>query len=119
MLNFILGDVHDRQCLQNIFAQYSINTALHFSGSKAVGESVVHPLKYFDNNVTGSLILIEEMARASLKRLVFSSSATVYGDPDSVPISESAPLAVTNPYGRSKLFIEQILRDLSFSDPEW
>lgn len=117
--NFIEGDIRDRGCLREIFKQYEISSVIHFAGLKAVGESVQNPLMYFDNNVGGSITLFEEMALAGVKKLVFSSSATVYGDPESVPIVETAKLSVTNPYGRSKLFVEEILRDLSIADSEW
>jgi UDP-glucose 4-epimerase len=92
---------------------------VHFAGLKAVGESVAQPLRYYDNNVNGSLVLFETMQAAGVKTLVFSSSATVYGDPASVPILEHFPLSATNPYGRSKLMIEEMLRDLALADPDW
>lgn len=117
--DFIKGDIRERECLAEIFKQYEITSVIHFAGLKAVGESVQNPLMYFDNNVGGSITLFEEMALAGVKKLVFSSSATVYGDPESVPILESAKLSVTNPYGRSKLFVEEILHDLSIADSEW
>jgi UDP-glucose 4-epimerase len=92
---------------------------IHFAGLKAVGESVAEPQRYYDNNVNGSLVLFQVMAKYGVKKLVFSSSATVYGDPASVPILENFPLVATNPYGQSKLMIEQILRDLAQADPAW
>jgi UDP-glucose 4-epimerase len=92
---------------------------IHFAGLKAVGESVAQPLRYYDNNVSGSVVLFETMAKFGCKTLVFSSSATVYGDPASVPIREDFPLSATNPYGRSKLMIEDILRDLFKAEPDW
>ena len=92
---------------------------IHFAGLKAVGESSQIPLTYYQNNITGTLVLCEEMAKAGVFRLVFSSSATVYGDPASVPLREDFPTSATNPYGRSKLMVEEILRDLSKSDPRW
>lgn len=116
---FIEGDVRDRKLLRSVFNNYQIDTVIHFAGMKAVGESVQKPLKYYDNNVSGSLILFEEMARAGVKSLVFSSSATVYGDPASVPITEDFPLKTTNPYGQSKLIVEEILKDLHKSDAAW
>lgn len=116
---FVKGDIRDRECLDQIFADYAIDSVIHFAGLKAVGESVELPLKYYQNNVVGSLTLLEVMAKHNCKRIVFSSSATVYGDPASVPINESFPLSATNPYGQSKLMVENILRDLSVSDPEW
>lgn len=116
---FVNADVRDRTSLQAVFSQYEIDAVIHFAGLKAVGESVAQPLKYYDNNVNGSLVLFETMAEAGVKTLVFSSSATVYGDPASVPILEDFPLSATNPYGRSKLMIEQVLRDLAVADPSW
>jgi UDP-glucose 4-epimerase len=92
---------------------------IHFAGLKAVGESVAQPLRYYDNNVSGSVVLFETMAKFGCKTLVFSSSATVYGDPASVPIKEDFPLSATNPYGRSKLMIEDMLRDLFKAEPDW
>lgn len=116
---FVVGDVRDRQLLRSVFNNHKINSVIHFAGLKAVGESVEKPLEYYDNNVTGSLVLFEEMVRAGVKSLVFSSSATVYGDPVSVPITEEFPLKATNPYGQSKLVVEDILRDLYKSDTSW
>lgn len=116
---FIEGDIRDRAAMQAAFASSPIDAVIHFAGLKAVGESVAQPLRYYDNNVYGSLVLFETMARFGVKTLVFSSSATVYGDPASVPIVEDFPLSATNPYGRSKLMIEEMLRDLSVSDPSW
>ncbi|NVD73951.1 UDP-glucose 4-epimerase GalE [Duganella sp. BJB488] len=113
------GDVRDRAAVDALFAAHRIDAVIHFAGLKAVGESVEQPLRYYDNNVTGSLVLFEGMARAGVKTLVFSSSATVYGDPASVPILEHFPLSATNPYGRSKLMIEEMLRDLHKADPGW
>jgi len=92
---------------------------IHFAGLKAVGESVSMPLEYYDNNIHGTLVLCAAMREAGIKKIVFSSSATVYGDPHTVPIQEHFPLSVTNPYGRSKLFVEELLRDLHQSDPQW
>ncbi len=116
---FFLGDVRDRQILRTIFSENNIHAVIHFAGLKAVGESAAKPLAYYDNNVCGSVALFEEMAKANVKTLVFSSSATVYGDPGSVPISEASTLHATNPYGQSKLMVEEILRDLYKSDPTW
>ncbi len=120
---FFLGDVRDRQILRIIFAENTIHAVIHFAGLKAVGESVAMPLAYYENNVSGSVVLFEEMAKASIKTLVFSSSATVYGDLASsfanTPITEDFPLGATNPYGQSKLMVEHILRDLHQSDPSW
>lgn len=116
---FILGDVRDREVLHSVFNAHKIDAVIHFAGLKAVGESVAEPLKYYDNNVSGSVVLFEEMARAGVKTLVFSSSATVYGDPHAVPICEDFPLGATNPYGQSKLMVEATLADLYKSDPSW
>ena len=112
-------DVRDRQGLQQVFREHAIDAVIHFAGLKAVGESVEKPLEYYDNNVTGSLVLLEVMAAAGVKTMVFSSSATVYGDPQSVPIREDFPLSATNPYGRSKLMVEDMLRDLYRADDSW
>ena len=116
---FYQVDVRDRARLQGVFRDHAISAVIHFAGLKAVGESVIKPLEYYDNNVSGSLVLFEVMAAAGVKTLVFSSSATVYGDPASVPIREDFPLSATNPYGRSKLMIEEMLRDLYRSDEAW
>ncbi len=113
------ADIRDRAALERIFGTHEVDAVIHFAGLKAVGESVAQPLRYYDNNVNGSVILFETMARFGVKSLVFSSSATVYGDPASVPIREDFPLSATNPYGRSKLMIEDILRDLSKAEPDW
>ncbi len=118
-ITFFELDLRDQPGLKRIFAAHSIDAVIHFAGLKAVGESVEKPLQYYDVNVTGSLMLFEAMAAANVKTLVFSSSATVYGDPQSVPISEHFPLSATNPYGRSKLMIEDILRDLYRADASW
>jgi UDP-glucose 4-epimerase len=108
---FVRADVRDRAALQSLFEAHRYDAVIHFAGLKAVDESVAEPLRYYDNNVGGSLALFEAMARAGVKTVVFSSSATVYGDPASVPIREDAPVAPTNPYGRSKLMVEDILRE--------
>jgi UDP-glucose 4-epimerase len=112
-------DMRDRVGLRNLFSARSFDAVLHFAGLKAVGESVAKPLLYYDNNVAGTVSLLESMVEAAVKTLVFSSSATVYGDPPAVPITEGFPLNATNPYGRSKLMIEDILRDTARSDPQW
>jgi len=112
-------DIRDRTALQKLFSENRFNAVVHFAGLKAVGESVSKPLDYYDNNVAGSLTLFECMVEAGLKNLVFSSSATVYGDPASVPINEDFPLSATNPYGRTKLIIEEMLRDIARSDSQW
>lgn len=116
---FVRGDVRDESALRQVFAGHQIEAVIHFAGLKAVGESVEQPLRYYDNNVNGSLCLLRAMDAAGVRRLVFSSSATVYGDPHVVPIREDFLLSVTNPYGRSKLMVEDILRDLCLSDPRW
>jgi len=115
----IEADIRDGAALAAIFAANRIDAVIHFAGLKAVGESVEQPLRYYDNNVAGSLRLFEAMSDAGCNRLVFSSSATVYGDPASVPIREDFPLSATNAYGRSKLFIEEMLRDLARARPAW
>jgi UDP-glucose 4-epimerase len=112
-------DLLDRPALMDIFRRHHIDAVIHFAGLKAVGESVQIPLKYYHNNITGTLILCEVMAEHSVKNIVFSSSATVYGDPVAVPLREDLPLGPTNPYGRTKLMIEEILKDLFVSDPSW
>ncbi|MGR8951993.1 MAG: UDP-glucose 4-epimerase GalE [Gammaproteobacteria bacterium] len=117
--DFVEGDIRDREALQQVFKDHSISGVIHFAGLKAVGESEAEPLRYFDNNVSGSIILLEEMARAGVHTLVFSSSATVYGDPGFVQYREDTPLAPVNVYGRSKLMVEEILRDLKKAQPEW
>ena len=116
---FIHGDVRDAALLDRIFTGHPIRAVIHFAGLKAVGESVEKPLEYYDNNVHGTLELLAAMRRAGVKTLVFSSSATVYGDPASVPIREDFPRAATNPYGRSKLIIEDLLADLYHAEPDW
>ncbi len=116
---FIHGDVRDSDCLNHIFRTHTIVAVLHFAGLKAVGESVEQPLEYYDNNVAGSLSLLAAMQQAGVKNMVFSSSATVYGDPASVPIQESFPLAPANPYGRTKLMVEHILADWQAANSEW
>ena len=118
-LTFHKVDLLDRAALDVIFTAAPIDAVIHFAGLKAVGESVSIPLRYFHNNVTGTLNLCAVMQMHGVKNLVFSSSCTVYGDPASVPITEDFPLSATNPYGRSKLFIEEILRDLWRSDSSW
>ncbi len=117
---FVEGDIRDRPLLDELFREHDIDAVIHFAGLKAVGESVDKPLLYYDNNIAGSVTLFEAMQAAGVRTVVFSSSATVYGDPASVPIREDFPVgATTNPYGRSKLIIEQILGDVARSDPGW
>ena len=118
-LEFIEGDIRDSDCLKKIFDGHDIASVIHFAGLKAVGESVAQPLRYYDWNVTGTLRLLEAMDNADVRTMVFSSSATVYGDPASVPIREDFPLSATNPYGATKLHIEDMLRDLYASDNRW
>ena len=116
---FYEADLLERDKVEQIFEENDIEAVIHFAGLKAVGESVSIPLRYYHNNITSTLILCETMAKYGCKRIVFSSSATVYGDPASVPIREDFPLHTTNPYGSTKLMIEQILQDLYVSDNEW
>ncbi|WP_335618549.1 UDP-glucose 4-epimerase GalE [Limnobacter sp.] len=117
---FLNIDVRDRKALHQLFKNHSIDAVLHFAGLKAVGESVSNPLEYYDNNVHGSQVLLQAMADAGIFNFVFSSSATVYGEPTQIPISEALPVGrPANPYGRSKLMVEEILQDLAASDPRW
>lgn len=119
-VDFIEGDVRDTQLLDEIFATYDIDAVMHFSSLKSVAESVRKPLEYYANNVAGTLNLCQAMARAHVFKLVFSSSATVYGDPAQVPIAEDIGTGhPVNPYGRSKLMIEELLQDLALSEPRW
>ena len=118
-VSFYQVDLLDKDELIKVFQQEKIEFVIHFAGLKAVGESVVKPLEYYHNNITGTLILCEVMRSFGVKNMVFSSSATVYGDPKTVPIKEDSTLSVTNPYGRTKLMVEEILRDLSVSDKDW
>ncbi|RKQ33500.1 UDP-glucose 4-epimerase GalE [Oceanobacillus halophilus] len=112
-------DLLDKKSVERVFAENKIEAVIHFAGLKAVGESVTVPLHYYQNNITGTVILCEVMQHFGIKNLVFSSSATVYGDPKQVPITEEMKLGATNPYGRTKQMIEEILRDVAFSDPSW
>ena len=112
-------DIRDRSALRTLFSAHRFDAVIHFAGLKSVGQSVVKPLEYFDNNVSGSIVLFECMMEANVRTLVFSSSATVYGNPASVPIREDFPLSATNPYGRTKQMIEEILRDMAKADPAW
>jgi len=118
-IKFYEINVLDKDELEKVFSNETIDAVIHFAGLKAVGESVAIPLQYYHNNLTGTFILCELMKKYGVKNLVFSSSATVYGDPASVPISEDFPLSATNPYGRTKLMIEDILRDLYVADKTW
>ena len=117
---FYQGDIRDEAFLDNIFSEHSISSVIHFAGLKAVGESVAKPLEYYDNNVNGSLVLARSMRKANVKSIVFSSSATVYGDPAIVPITENSPTgATTNPYGRSKYMVEECFSDLFDAENDW
>lgn len=116
---FAEADVRNREAMRALFADNRFEAVIHFAGLKSVGESVTQPLRYYDNNINGSLVLFETMAEAGVKTLVFSSSATVYGDPHAVPIREDFPLSATNPYGRSKLIVEEILGDVARADTSW
>src|SRR3954447_14713800 len=118
-IRLIRGDCRDRAALVDALRESNANAVIHFAGLKAVGESVEKPLSYYDNNVVGTIRLLEAMEECEVKTLVFSSSATVYGDPKWLPLTEDHPLAATNPYGRSKLMIEDILRDVYRSDSSW
>jgi UDP-glucose 4-epimerase len=118
-LVFHHADLRDAGALERIFARGDLDSVMHFAGLKAVGESVAKPLLYWDNNVSGSLVLLAAMVRHGVKTLVFSSSCTVYGDPATVPIREDFPLSAVNPYGMTKLTIERILQDLFRADPSW
>lgn len=118
-LVFHEADLLDKPALEALFGQYAFDAVIHFAGLKAVGESVEKPLAYYRNNITGTLNLCEVMQGAGMTNIVFSSSATVYGDPHTVPITETFPLSVTNPYGRTKLMVEEILRDLHTADNGW
>lgn len=118
-LRLVRGDIRDRVALVAALRESGASAVIHFAGLKAVGESVTQPLSYYDNNVGGTLRLLEAMGECGIKTLVFSSSATVYGDPQRLPLTEDHPLSATNPYGRTKLMIEEILRDLHRSDASW
>ncbi|GGE86739.1 UDP-glucose 4-epimerase GalE [Shewanella carassii] len=116
---FYQGDILNKAFLQKVFSDHSFEAVIHFAGLKAVGESVAQPLRYYENNVTGTLILCQVMKEYGVRNLVFSSSATVYGDPASLPITEDFPTGATNPYGQSKLMVEHILADLAAADASW
>ncbi len=117
--DFIKADIRDASALDSAFNAHDVQAVIHFAGLKAVGESVDKPLSYYDNNVGGTVALLQAMQRTELRTIIFSSSATVYGDPASVPIREDFPLSATNAYGRSKLMIEEILGDLHRAEPQW
>lgn len=117
---FYKVDILDREALEDVFAKETVDAVIHFAGLKAVGESVAKPLEYYHNNITGTLILCDVMRAHGVKKIIFSSSATVYGDPAFVPITEDCPKGkITNPYGQTKSMLEQILTDLHTADPEW
>jgi len=118
-LESIRGDVRDTKLVTQILKDFKIEAVIHFAGLKAVGESVQKPVEYYANNVQGTISLLEGMNASNVKTLVFSSSATVYGDPQYLPIDENHPLSATNAYGRSKLHIEEMLKDVATSDPKW
>ena len=115
----VVGDIRDRALLDRLLATHRVDAVIHFAGLKAVGESVTDPLRYYDHNIVGTLTLLEALDAAGVRRLVFSSSATVYGEPTQLPITEDAALGALNPYGRTKQYIESMLRDLAASDPRW
>ncbi len=116
---FVHSDVRDTQTLQDVLKSHDIKAVIHFAGLKAVGESTEQPITYYSNNIQGTISLLQAMQATSIKTLVFSSSATVYGEPHYLPLDEKHPTHATNPYGRSKLHIEEILSDVAQSDPEW
>ena len=118
-IEFIEGDIRDAKLLKQVFTENDFFGVIHFAGLKAVGESVTKPLLYYNNNVSGTITLLEVMAEANVKNLVFSSSATVYGDPEVLPIDETSPRSCTNPYGQSKLTVEHILQDLAATNDGW
>ena len=114
-----IADLLDKEAMEKIFEENEITEVIHFAGLKAVGESCEKPLEYYHNNITGTLVLLETMKKFDCKKIVFSSSATVYGKPKTVPITEDFPLSTTNPYGTTKLFIERILEDTQKANPDW
>ena len=115
----ICGDIRDQSALEQALKEHNIDSVVHFAGKKAVGESVAQPVDYYDNNVNGTLVLLRAMKNQNVRKLVFSSSATVYGSPQYLPLNEEHPTSATNPYGRSKLMVEEILADLYRSDSQW
>src|SRR5215831_16809236 len=116
---FIKADIRDQVALDRIFAEHAIDAVVHFAGLKAVGESVAEPLRYYENNVIGTIVLLSAMREHGVKRIVFSSSATVYGIAEKMPLTEESPLGAVNPYGRTKLMVEQVLRDVAAACPDW
>jgi len=119
VIPLIVGDIRDGDVLRHALTEHDIEAVIHFAGLKAVGESVAEPIKYYDNNVRGTLSLVQAMTDCDVKTLVFSSSATVYGQPRYLPLDENHPTSATNPYGRTKLMIEEMLTDIAASDPQW
>ena len=115
----IVGDIRDGDALRSAISDHAVDAVVHFAGLKAVGESVADPIRYYDNNVRGTLSLVQAMADCGIKTLVFSSSATVYGEPQYLPLDENHPTSATNPYGRTKLMIEEMLADIAAADPAW
>lgn len=119
-VDFYQGDIRDKVFLESIFGKYDFSCVIHFAGLKSVSESILNPIKYYDVNITGSLTLLSVMKENNVKRLIFSSSATVYGSPDQIPLDESCKVGgTTNPYGTSKLLFEQILEDVASADNDW
>ena len=117
---FVKADIRDREALNKVFEQYNFDSCIHFAGLKAVGESVAKPLEYYENNMSGTFTLIDVMRQHGCKNIIFSSSATVYGDPAIIPITEECPKGhCTNPYGQTKSMLEQVLMDVQKADPEW
>ena len=119
VIPLVVGDIRDGDAVRHAITSHSVDAVIHFAGLKAVGESVAEPISYYDNNVRGTLSLVEAMADCGVKTLVFSSSATVYGEPRYLPLDENHPTSATNPYGRTKLMIEEMLTDIAAADPEW
>ena len=117
--DFVQADIRDEKAVSDLFTKHDIYAVIHFAGLKAVGESVEKPILYYRNGVEASICLFEQMNKHNVKKIVFSSSATVYGDPASLPITEDFPLSVTNPYGQNKLMVENILKDISYADKDW
>ncbi|MFJ3058878.1 UDP-glucose 4-epimerase GalE [Herbaspirillum sp. NPDC087042] len=118
-LFLVKGDIRNREQLESVLREFKCEAVIHFAGLKAVGESVEQPLKYYDNNVVGTVRLLEAMEATGVKTIVFSSSATVYGDPQYLPLTEAHPLSASNPYGRSKIMVEDMLRDYFRAHPDW
>ena len=119
MPEFVKADIRDRAALDRIFGQHEIEAVVHFAGLKAVGESMAEPLRYYENNVVGTTVLLDAMNRHRVKRIVFSSSATVYGIAEQMPLTEDSPVGAVNPYGHTKLMVEQVLRHVAAADHEW